>query len=245
MLNKRTVLVIIFIAVVLLLTFPSQLSAGHLKMAHGWSINPQGGKTAANEAIKMMTQEIDEPGFIVLYTTADYNEQEIVKTLRTRFPNTKLFGTNVHKGVFSSDGLHIGEKGSLAIMGFAGGDLEFGVSAKQVEEGADVVALTKSAIADAARNAGKTDEDVPSVILLGATKGKEDAIVQGIRETITEDVPLIGGSHCNDVFGQGYVIENDNLFKPGLIVGLIYSQEKIGASFYSGFIGKKKSGKIP
>jgi hypothetical protein len=34
------------------------------------------------------------------------------------------------------------------------------------------------------------------------------------------------------------------MLRPGLIVGLVYSEAKIGASFYSGFVGKKKSGKI-
>lgn len=226
------------------MTLTPQIDAAPLKMTHGWSVNPEGGKAAAEEAIAMMLKTIEEPRFIVLYTTADYGEQEIVQTLRSRCPEAKLFGTNVYKGVFSSDGLHIGEKGSLAIMGFAGGDLQFGISAKKVEDGSDVVALTKEAIADAAKDAGKSPEDEPSVILLGATKGKEDAIVTGISEVFKSDIPLIGGTHCTDVFGQGYVIEKDNMYNPGLIVGLIYSEAKIGASFYAGFIGKKKSGTI-
>jgi len=237
-------MVAFLVVVVLFLASPSRLHAEPLTMAHGWSVNPEGGNAAITEAITMMQQKIKKPRFVVLYTTAEYGEPEIVRTLRSRFPEAKLFGTNVYKGVFSSDGLHIGEKGSLAIMGFAGGDLRFGISARKVEDGADIVALTKGAIEDAARNAGKTLKDKPSVILLGATKGKEDAIVKGIGQAIPGDVPLVGGTHCNDKFGQGYVIENDKMFRPGLIVGLIYSEAKIGASFNSGFIGKKKSGKI-
>ena len=244
MINARLIRIVILLSAVSILALPSQLNAETLKMAHGWSVNPQGGKVAADEAIAMMLKVVKKPRFIVLYTTANYGEQEIVKTLRGRFPETKLFGINVYKGVFSSDGLHIGEKGSMAIMGFAGGDLQFGISAKKVEDGADLVALTKDAIAAAAKDAGKTLKDKPSVILLGATKGKEDAIVNGISQVFTGDIPLVGGTHCTDVFGQGYVIENDKMFKPGLIVGLIYSKSEIGASFYAGFVGKKKSGKI-
>ncbi len=237
-------MVAFLLAAVLFWAFPSRLHAEPLTMAHGWSVNPEGGITAINEAIAMMQKHVKSPRFIVLYTTAEYGEEEIVRTLRSRYPEAKLFGTNVYKGVFSTDGLHIGEKGSLAIMGFAGGDLRFGIGARHVEDGADIAALTKGAIEDAARSAGKTLQDKPSVILLGATKGKEDVIVQGIGKWIPGDVPLVGGTHCNDVFGQGYVIENDKLYRPGLIVGLIYSEAKIGAAFYSGFIGKRKSGKI-
>jgi hypothetical protein len=244
MITVRFIGIVVLLLAVSLSTLASPLHAEPLKMAHGWSVNPQGGKVAADEAIAMMLKQVTEPRFIVLYTTAGYDEQGIVQTLRGRFPNATLFGINVYKGVFSSDGLHIGEKGSLAIMGFAGGDLQFGISAREVEDSADVVALTKDAIADAAMNAGKTLKDKPSIILLGATKGKEDAIVDGIGQVFTNDIPLVGGTHCTDVFGQGYVIENDTLFNPGLIVGLIYSDAKIGASFSSGFVGKKKPGKI-
>lgn len=244
MMDIRVIRITAFLFLVLSFAFPSTLHAEPLSMVHGWSVNPAGGQAAAEEAIAMMQQTIQKPRFIVLYTTANYGEQEIVQTLRSRFPDAKLFGMNVYKGVFTSDGLHIGEKGSLAIMGFAGGDLLFGISAKQVTDGADVAALTRAAVAEAARDAGRSLADEPSVILLGATKGKEDAIVEGIDQVFSGDIPLIGGTHCDDVFGQGYVMENDKLYKPGLIVGLIYSKSKIGASFYSGFIGKKKSGKI-
>ncbi|MBN1491488.1 MAG: FIST C-terminal domain-containing protein [Phycisphaerae bacterium] len=241
--NARTRM-IAFVGACLILVCSPTLAAEPLRMAHGWSVNPAGGKVAIEEAIVMMSRTVKDPKLIVLYTTANYGEQEIASTLRSRFPQAKLFGMNVYKGVFTSDGLHMGEKGSLAIMGFAGGDLVCGIGVKEVPDGADVMALTKSAIEDAARDAGRKPDEKPAVILLGATKGHEDAIVKSISETLAADIPLAGGTHCDDVFGQGYVIGNDKIYKPGLIVGLMYSEGKTGASFYSGFIGKKKSGKI-
>ncbi len=223
---------------------PSVSRGETLQMAHGWSVNPSGGQVAIDEAIAMMQEKMTSPRFIVLFTTADYGEQEVAKTLQIRFPEAKLFGMNVYKGVFTSDGLHIGKRGSLAIMGFAGGDLAFGVGIREVPDNADVTAITKEALTDAARDAGRTLDDVPSVVLLGAMKGKEDAVVAGVNDMMSAYVPLVGGTHCDDRFGQGYVIGTDKICKPGVIVGLIYSQSKIGASFYSGFVGEKKSGEI-
>lgn len=231
------------VAVSCLMSLPP-LHGDSLKMAQGWSVNPEGGRAAIDDAIAMMQESLEDPAFIVLYTTADYGEHEIAARLRQRFPNAKLFGMNVYRGVFSSDGLHVGEKGSLAIMGFAGGGLVCGIGAAEVSEGADVAALTQSTIEQAFRNAGKTRDDRPAVILLGATKGKEDAIVDGIARVLPGDIPLVGGTHCNDTFGQGYVIGNDQICRPGVIIGLIYSDTTIGSSFYSGFIGRKKQGKI-
>ena len=222
----------------------AELQANPLIMAHGWSVNPAGGAAAIEEAVAMMQNTLDDPTCIVLYTTAGYGEREICDKLRQRFPKAKLFGMNVYKGVFTSDGLHLGKRGALAIMGFAGGDLVFGVGASEVRDGADVVDLTGNTIAAAVRDAGKTPQDKPAVILLGATKGREDAIVAGIADTLANDIPLIGGTHCTDTFGQGFVVGNGVLHKPGVVIGLIYSDAKIGASFSSGFVGKKKSGRI-
>jgi hypothetical protein len=240
----RFVRTVVLCLVVLILGSPSLLRGDTLQMAHGWSVNPSGGQVAAGEAIAMMQERVKNPRFIVLYTTADYGEQEVARTLENRFPEAKFFGMNVYKGVFSSDGLHIGERGSLAIMGFSGGDLVYGVGIREVPDGADVTSITKEAFADAVRDAGKTMKDIPSVVLLGAMKGKEDAVVAGVSAVISKDVPLVGGTHCDDRFGQGYVMGKGKISKPGIILGLIYSQGNIGASFYSGFVGKKKSGKI-
>ncbi len=220
------------------------LYAEDLRMAQGWSVNPDGGKHAADEAIAMMIKVVKNPRFIVLYTTAEYGEQEIAKTLRARFPEAKLVGMNSYKGVFTSDGLHIGKRGSLAILGFSGGDLVFGIGARQVPKGGNAMAITKEVFAEAAIDAGKTLKDKPSVIFLGAMKGQEDAIVKGISNIFPQDVPLVGGTHCDNSFGQGYVIGNDKIYKPGIIVALIYSKGRIGSGFNSGFVGKKKSGKI-
>ncbi len=243
MVHLRVVQTLLGVATVLTAVTP--IEADSLIMSHGWSVNPAGGKAAADEAAALMAQRLEHPKFIVLYTTADYGEQATAQTLRNRFPDAKLFGMNVYRGVFSSDGLHLGKKGSLAIMGFSGADLRLGLCAKAVTDGADVEALARTAVREAAENAGYSLETKPSVILLGATKGKEDAIVRGVHDALGDEIPLVGGTPCNDLFAQGYVIENERMLKPGLIVGLVYTSEvKVGASFYSGFVGKKKSGKI-
>ena len=223
---------------------PAWSWAEPLKLAQGWSVHINGGQVATDEAIARMEKSIDAPRFIVLYTTADYGERETVTTLRERYPEAKIFGMNVYRGVFTSDGLHIGERGSLAMMGFAGGDLAFGVAAREVKDGADITALTRETFAAAAHDAGATPEDPPSMVLLGALKGKEDVVVAELGNLVPRDIPLIGGTHCNNNFQQGYVIGNDEIIKPGIVIGLIYSQANIGVSFYSGFVGKKKSGII-
>jgi hypothetical protein len=189
-------------------------------------------------------KRVDNPGFIVLYTTADYGEPEIAATLQERYPAARLFGMNVYRGVFTSDGLHVGEGGSLAMMGFAGGDLVFGVAAREVKEGADIAAITRETFAAAVRDAGSSPDLQPSMVLLGALKGTEDRLVAELRTLMHSDVPLIGGTHCDNNFRPGYVFGNTELIKPGIVIGLVYSASNIGASFYSGFVGKKKAGLI-
>ncbi len=218
--------------------------ASPLKLSHGWSVHIGGGKTATAEAIGMMEKGLDNPRFVVLYTTADYGEPEIAATLLERYPEAKLFGMNVYRGVFTSDGLHIGIRGSLAMMGFEGGDLIFGVAARQVKDGVDIAAITRETFTAAAQNAGVASEIPPSMVLLGALKGTEDAVVAELGKLMHSDVPLIGGTHSDNSFRPGYVLGNNELIEHGIVIALIYSESSIGASFYSGFVGKKKAGVI-
>ena len=213
-------------------------------MADGWSTNPEGGAAAAHEAIKMMQKGVPAPEFIVLYTTADYGVPDIAATLRSEFPNARLFGISAYKGVFTSDGLHIGERGSLAIMGFSGGDHAFGVGVREMPKGGDASLLTKQALADAATDAGKAPQDTPALILLGAAKGTEDAAVLAVRDFVAVDVPLVGGTQCDDGFSEGFAIGNDQIFRPGIIVAVLYTAHKVGASFYAGSVGRRESGVI-
>ena len=99
--KKHLVRTVVFCLAVSILGFPSLLRADSVQMAHGWSVHPSGGQVAVDEAIAMMQKGVKAPQFIVLYTTADYSEQDIAKTLQSRFPEAKLFGMNEYKGVFS------------------------------------------------------------------------------------------------------------------------------------------------
>ncbi len=218
--------------------------ADSLTMAHGWSVNPKGGIPAIQEAISMMKEKVAAPDFIVVYYTANYGDNHIHAELRRQFPEAKLFGMNVYRGVFSSDGLHLGDGGSLAIMGYQGSDFSFGVSVKKLDTGTDVIATTKEAVKDAVKDAGMETTDAPAVVLLGTAKGSEDTIIEGLNSVLPKSVSLVGGTACDNDYRPGYVFDRDSLVKPGVVVGLIYSKKKIGASFYAGFIGKKKSGKI-
>ena len=66
MITVRFIRIVVLLLAVSLSTLASPLHAEPLKMAHGWSVNPQGGKVAADEAIAMMLKRVTEPRFIVL-----------------------------------------------------------------------------------------------------------------------------------------------------------------------------------
>ena len=90
--KKHLVRTVVFCLAVSILGFPSLLRADSVQMAHGWSVHPSGGQVAVDEAIAMMQKDVKNPRFIVLYTTANYGEQDIAKRLQSRFPEAKLFG---------------------------------------------------------------------------------------------------------------------------------------------------------
>ncbi|MCP4344426.1 MAG: hypothetical protein GY795_02745 [Desulfobacterales bacterium] len=218
-------------------------SVAALEMGHGWSINPDG-KEAIKEAMKMMQQKVKNPSFIVLYTTEHYDAETLKNEIKSQFANAKLFGTTVYKGVFSSDGLHIGKNGSLAVMGFEGDGFEVGVGISEVGQDKNYKAVTEKVLEDAAKNAGKTLKHRPSMILLGQVMLANKGVVEGCASLFSKDIPLVGGTSCDNSFGPANVFGNDKVFKEGITAALIYTETNIGSAFHGGFAGKMKSGKI-
>lgn len=238
--KKRAILLFVLFTV---LIFSSVECGAAMKMGYGWSVNPDG-KEAISEAIKMMRQKIEKPAFIVLYTTADYDAKAISDEINTQFINIKVFGITVYKGVFSSDGLHIGKKGSLAIMGFEGDDFEVGIGISKVEQNGNHKDITKKVLEDAAKDAGKKLEDKPALILLGQVRWADRGVIEGCASLFSKETPLVGGTSCDSNFAAGNVFGNKKVIKEGIVTALIYTKTSIGSAFHGGFAGKMKSGKL-
>jgi hypothetical protein len=214
-----------------------------VEIGYGWSIHPDEAK-AVKEATAMVRETIDRPDLVILFTEASYeNDEAIARNLYELTMGARIYGLEGSYGVFTNDGVHVGEKGSLAILGIQAPSWSVGIGAEDMshaETPMQIKEKTIVAVNKAIKDAGKTTEDKPSLVLVAPTKLKEEPILDAIEYLFGENVRIAGGTP-----GGPNVTANDRVIENGLALALIYADTKIGAGFHAGIaVDRKKSGVV-
>ena len=202
-----------------------------VKIGYGWSVNPDE-KQAVAEAVTMLKKSVKKPNFVYILSESEYNNAAVIKECNDLLKKTKLFGYEVSFAVFTQDGLHRGEKGSLAILGIEANNWAIGVGgidmsfAKSVSE---IKKTAKKAIEEAIKDAGKKKTDVPSVVLLAPKKLQEEPILEAVQEMFGKEVKVMGGTP-----GSPMVFVNNRVIDQGFALAVIYADSKIGVGYHSG-----------
>jgi len=239
--------VILLSAMVLILgaAFSSECNAA-IKVGIGWSVNADETK-AVNEALVMLRKSVKNPNFVFILNESAYDDNVVIKALNNSLKNTKIFGYEVSFAVFTQEGIHRGEKGSLALMGIEAEEWAVGVGGIDMSTAVKVDDIQKTAIKaieTAILNAGKKRGDVPSVVLLAPTKLKEEPILDAVQAMFGKDVKVMGGTP-----GSPMVFANDQVIDNGFALAVLYANTKVGVGYHSGVqtgirMDKKLSGVI-
>lgn len=224
--------------------------SGHaLEMNYGWSINADE-QTAVREAVAAMKAKgLENPTFVLAFTTADYDHAVLTKELKAQIGEAKVCGMTGYQSVFTPDGFHRGEKGGIAILGFDMDD-PVGVGIGELEVinlagTAGVLAtektkeIARSILLQAVENAGKALEDQPTMIYLAIPTGVEELCLEAVTDVFGPDIPLAGATTVTNDIGPGIVFLNEQVESPALLAVLFYTNTRIGNAFHSGFINKK------
>jgi hypothetical protein len=236
---------LLFIFVLALLAaYPFQIcEATTVKIGYGWSILPDASEAVA-EATAMMRMSVSKPNLVILLTEASYGNDEIIAAdLNESLHGAKVFGFEGSYAVFTKDGVHVGEKGSLAILGIEAPSWKVGVGVSDMTDAKTPMQIKEkalNAIETAIRDAGKTTEDEPSLVLVAPTKLKEEPILSAIEYILGKNVKIAGGTP-----GGPNVTVNDKVIRNGFALALIYADTKIGTGFHAGIaVDRNKSGVI-
>ncbi|HBG60602.1 MAG: hypothetical protein A2Y03_00830 [Omnitrophica WOR_2 bacterium GWF2_38_59] len=216
------------------------VSHAKVKIGSGWSVNIEESK-AANEAIQMLKRTIPNPDFIYLMVESEYDKSIIIEQLRETFKDAKLFGLEVSFAVFTQEGIHKGEKGSLAMLGIEAPSWKIGLGIADMSQKTtmkDIKEITSQTIISAVKDAGKSISDKPSFILISPAKLKEQPILEAIEEFFGHEIKLMGGTPANST-----VFSNNNVIDGGFALAVFYADSKVGVGYHSGVrIDKKLSG---
>ena len=233
----------VFSCIVISIFLFSGAAFAELKSGHGWSVNSDH-EMALEEAINMMGKEITAPFIIHVYFTEEFNGQKISDTLNNRFKDAKIFGFQIFKGVFSPDGVHIGKNGSIGIFGLEGKGYTVGVAAAGLEKDKFTQKDIEALVAAVAKDAGKTMKDIPTLISMGTEYYTVIPMLNRLMSVFPKETKLVGGTAVNNSYGPGQVLGNNKSYKTGVTLAFVYTDKKIGSSFFAGYSGKMKSGII-
>lgn len=228
--------------ITLIFCFFSNAADAKINIGYGWSVNIEEVQ-AAQEAIQLLKKTTPNPDLIYIMSESKYDSKIIINEIHNTFKNAKLFGFDVSFAVFTQEGIHYGEEGSLAILGIEAPSWTIGLGIVDMSTKAtikEIKASSKQATLDAIKNASKSVSDKPSFVLLAPTKLKEELILESIEEVFGEEVKIMGGTPSNKM-----VFANNTIIKDGFALAVVYADSKIGVGYHSGVkIDKKLSGII-
>jgi hypothetical protein len=210
-----------------------------VRVGYGWSVENDVKKAVA-EAVSMMNELMTgtPPDWVALFSTIGYDSEEVLEEVMSLLgDDVKIYGGTSCLGVMTKDGLHIGEVGSLAILGVTSPRIHFGVSGVSIEETASAREQGRKAILEAISDAGRTAEDPPQIVLITGNPGEEEEVLKGIEEVIGKDVPVIGGSSAdNEIIGEWKQYANDRVYGKGVALTVIYTDLKLGWAYEMGYL---------
>lgn len=216
-----------------------------VSVGYGWSVKNDVGEAVA-EAVSMMNAMMTgtPPDWVTLFSTIGYNSEEVLEEMTNLLGDeVKIYGGTSCLGVMTKDGLHIGEVGSLAILGVTSPRIQFGVSGVSIEEVVSAREQGRKAILEAISDAGRTAEDPPQIVLITGNPGEEEEVLKGIEEVIGKDVPLIGGSSAdNEIIGEWKQYANDRVYSTGVALTVIYTDLKLGWAYEMGYLRTANQG---
>jgi len=213
------------------------------KAAYAWSTNTDESLAAEEIANTLKNRLTEEPDFIFLFATVDYDVNKLINEIKKRLPNTKIYGGTSCLAVLTPDGYIKGEAGSVAALGVKSKDITFGVGYASLDNMTAREAGRK-AILNAIANAGNPSGK-PKIIFMTAAPGQEEEIIAGIEEVVGSDVPIFGGSSGdNDISGKWKQFANDKVLSNGVALAVMYTDLTIGYAYEAGYIITKYRGTI-
>lgn len=214
----------------------------------GWSVHSDP-EEAVKEAVSMALEgkSNQNPDFAIIFATSGSDMAAILTTARAELgAETKIYGGSsdsravmTEKGFAKAkaDGYYPEEmKGerALAIMTVTPEeeDIVFGVGSANTSAYPTVQEAAKTAVLTAMTDAGKTEGELPDIILATTPRGFEEETLEGLEEVVGKNTVILGGTTGGPefaVFGETWVYEK------GISLAVIYTDRPIGWTFEGGF----------
>ncbi|HAB67599.1 MAG TPA: hypothetical protein DCE23_09565 [Firmicutes bacterium] len=177
------------------------------------------GVETANNALK----GIKAPKIGLLFTSIKYNQNEVIKGIKSVSPDLKVIGCTSSGAIMTPDGIISGDNGFAGMMVLEDNELTIGVAA--CPRGNDPRSTGRRIAKEAMENAGK--KHPPVAFAMFASPAEEEYYLKGIQDEIGE-IPMFGGSAADDaVAGDWKIFCENQSFSDGCAVALFYTTKEI------------------
>ncbi|MBU1032445.1 FIST C-terminal domain-containing protein [Patescibacteria group bacterium] len=213
------------------------------KAVHGHSVKDTEIEAVA-EAVSMIKRGVSDPDYVLLFSTAGYDSETVLKEVNRLLPHTKIYGSTSMLSVITKDGWHEGAKGSLGMMAISSPKITFGVGGANIDDYTSAKEAGSAAIQNAIKNAEK-EGSYPQLVLMTSAPGNEEKIIEGIEDVIGWGIPIIGGSSGdNDLTGQWKQFVNHKVYSNGVSLTAVFTDLKIGYAYEAGYERSEAQGTI-
>jgi hypothetical protein len=178
-----------------------------------------------------------EPAWVLMYAVEDVPLAAMIHGIRRRYPAVPVFGATSFRGIFTPDGFI---RGAGLMMGERGEPARVAVSL-HATGASNARNKAQGACHHIQRELGR----MPDVLLLHATPGFEERILEGITSVFGRNVPVFGGSAADDaIAGRWRVFANDTILSEGFLLVGIISEPAPSGSFVGGYLPTEHTGTI-
>lgn len=151
--------------------------------------------------------------------------------LRARFPQVALIGGSSSGGVMTQQGFSAGS--AIGLMAIEDAEGEYGSAGRVL--GNDPAAAAEAALAAALNQAGCPGE-LPELIWIYQSPGHEEQVLEGLRRTVGDRCPIIGGSSADDdVSGRWRQFGPEGPMHDSVVVGVLFPSRPVRFAFEGGY----------
>lgn len=199
--------------------------------------------TAAQRCVNdLLAAGLERPGYIMVQANAGLDLGMIVAQILAHWPDCAVHAATSCLGSMGTPGVAMTENAGLVMLGIEDPDGDYGTAAGSVDN--DIEQDMKKLVLDALANADRAGE-LPALVWISGTPGREEAMIAGIEAILGADVPIIGGSAAdNSIAGHWRVADSERAIASGAVISVFFPSVRLGTSFHSGYMPGPNQGKI-
>ncbi|WP_322804124.1 FIST N-terminal domain-containing protein [Vibrio alfacsensis] len=168
---------------------------------------------------------------LICYYTDGYDFRLIQKALLEQFPGISFHGASSCQAVMTNHGYHTGPVIAVFAI-YDSGQHSYGTGISRYSNN---IEFSVNEALDMALLHAKRPGEVPNLILLHATPGNEEQIIECIDDRFRTLVPIIGGSAADDnIEGRWSIISTQGSEQHGISLTLFYSSQPVDVAFSAG-----------